>query len=133
MTRVLLDTSAAVPLLLADHGDHRAALACVHGVEPVLAAHSLAETYAVLTRLPGSARLAAEDAVLLLDDNFSDVLHLVDDSQRNLHRTLAAAGVTGGAVYDALIALTAMQHEVPLLSRDERARRTYEALGVTLA
>jgi toxin FitB len=42
---------------------------------------------------------------------------------------LAAAGISGGATYDGLIALTALEHDLELLSRDRRAARTYRALG----
>jgi predicted nucleic acid-binding protein len=43
---------------------------------------------------------------------------------------LAAAGVSGGATYDGLIALTALEHDLELLTRDGRAERTYRALDV---
>jgi predicted nucleic acid-binding protein len=38
-------------------------------------------------------------------------------------------GVSGGAVYDALIALTAAEHEAELLSLDGRAEATYRRCG----
>lgn len=41
-----------------------------------------------------------------------------------------AARLTGGAIYDALIAATANHAGATLLSRDRRAAATYEALGV---
>lgn len=41
-----------------------------------------------------------------------------------------AAGLRGGALYDALIAATAAHHGLRLLSADRRARPTYGALGV---
>ena len=41
-----------------------------------------------------------------------------------------AAGISGGATYDGLIALTALEHDLRLLSRDARAARAYRALGV---
>jgi predicted nucleic acid-binding protein len=44
--------------------------------------------------------------------------------------SLAAAQVSGGATYDALIALKALEHDLELLSRDRRAVRTYTALGI---
>jgi hypothetical protein len=42
---------------------------------------------------------------------------------------LAERGVAGGAVYDALIALAAVQNGVPLATRDLRARDTYGSMG----
>ena len=43
---------------------------------------------------------------------------------------LAKAGVAGGAAYDGLIALTALEHDLELITRDGRAERTYRALNV---
>jgi predicted nucleic acid-binding protein len=37
--------------------------------------------------------------------------------------------VRGGALYDALIAATAVRHDADLLSADGRARATYDAMG----
>ncbi len=45
-------------------------------------------------------------------------------------RTLSHKGVGGGAVYDALIGLTAQQAGGTLLTRDSRARATCLAVGV---
>lgn len=42
---------------------------------------------------------------------------------------LAELGVIGGAVYDALIATTAVSHGCELLTCDERAVPTYERVG----
>ena len=42
---------------------------------------------------------------------------------------LADAGVSGGASYDGLIALTALEHDLEILTRDKRAERTYRALN----
>lgn len=43
---------------------------------------------------------------------------------------LAGIGIAGGAVYDALVATAAAQHQVPLATRDLRALRTYRAFDV---
>jgi predicted nucleic acid-binding protein len=47
----------------------------------------------------------------------------------NAPKRLALVGVKGGATYDGLIALTALEHDLELVSRDRRAARTYRALG----
>ncbi len=52
------------------------------------------------------------------------------DRRAELVTTLAAANVAGGAVYDGLVGLTALEHGATLLSRDFRARSTYDTLGV---
>jgi predicted nucleic acid-binding protein len=60
-------------------------------------------------------------------------LAVVDSTHEGHLRVLQLAGsggIVGGAIYDALIAATALEADARLLSRDERASRTYEAVGV---
>ncbi len=95
-----------------------------------LSGHALAETYAVLTRLPGDARVDPADAAVLIDENFAESLALGARAARAAHRELARRGIAGGATYDGLVALAAREHGVILVTRDARARFTYEALGV---
>ncbi len=83
----------------------------------------------MLTRLPGNARVSPADAVLLIDDNFADPLLLSPEAAAGVHREFARCGVSGGATYDALVALAAREHGVVLATRDARARPTYEAVG----
>lgn len=95
----------------------------------MLVGHALAETYSVLTRLPGDARLAPTDAVELIDDNFAGCSALPAEDAETIHREFAQRGIAGGAVYDALVAAAARAHDLPLGSRDARARPTYELMG----
>lgn len=133
MTAYLLDTSAAIPLLMEHHDAHAVVASAVGDRRLSLPGHALAETYSVLTRLPGDARLEMADAVTLIDTRFDSILPLGESVQRSLHRRLLDVGVFGGAVYDGIIALTAVEHGATLLSRDARAWRTYAALGATVA
>lgn len=130
MTRLAFDTSAAVPLLLRSHTAHAAVRRHAAGRTPVLTAHSLAETYSVLTRLPGDARLAAGDAARLLEATFDTVLTVPAAESSTLPLVLAPLGIAGGAVYDALVGLAARAAAVPLATRDARALGTYTCLGV---
>jgi predicted nucleic acid-binding protein len=120
----------AVPLLVAAHEAHETVRSWVAGRELSLSGHALAETYSVLTRLPGDARLTPADAVLLIDDNFVQHLVLSVDGDVAAQRDLARLGVAGGATYDGLVALAAREHDAVLVTRDARARPTYEAIGV---
>ncbi|MBO0775898.1 MAG: PIN domain-containing protein, partial [Actinobacteria bacterium] len=92
----------------------------------------LAETYSVLTRLPGDARLAPADAARLLKARFSPPLLVSSARARKLPDILSGLGIAGGAVYDALVALAAKEHEAALATRDARARGTYDAIGVNV-
>ena len=127
---VAIDTSVAVPLLVRSHHDHAKVVRWWSGQEVALSGHALAETYSVLTRLPGDARLAAADAARLLAARFSTPLVLSSSGTRTLPDTLSSLGIAGGAVYDALVALAAKEHGAALATRDARARGTYDAVGV---
>ena len=124
-----LDTSVAVPLLVATHADHAAVTRWWANRGVALAGHALAETYSVLTRLPGDLRLSGADAVRLLTARFEPPLMLSAKAGRRLPETLAGMGIVGGAVYDALVALAALEHGAELATRDARARDTYERVG----
>ncbi len=129
---VAVDTSVAVPLVVRSHLRHAEVVRWWAGQEVALSGHALAETYSVLTRLPGDARLSAEDAARLLDARFTAPLMLSGQQARKVHATLSRLGIAGGAVYDGLVALAAKEHDLPLATRDARARGTYDAVGVTV-
>lgn len=95
----------------------------------VLAGHAAAETYSVLTRLPDEMQVAPQDAAFLISARFQGTIVLPPDQTLILPQTLADADVFGGAVYDGLVALAAVAHNLPLATRDERARPTYARLG----
>lgn len=119
----------AVPLLLSGHREHGRMMAWWDRREAALSGHAAVETYSVVTRLPGDARLAPADAVRLMDNRFAPPLLLSTRATRGVANRLARLGIAGGAVYDALVGLAAAEHDVELATRDSRARRTYEAVG----
>ncbi len=45
---------------------------------------------------------------------------------------LSELGIAGGAVYDALVALAAREHNADLATRDARAKSTYDIVGVSV-
>lgn len=126
---VVVDTSVAVPLLVASHSVHRAVAEWASGQDLGLSGHARFETYSVLTRLPGDARVAPDDAVRLIDENFPLACALPADVELTLHRELASRRVAGGAVYDGLVAAAARENDRLLVTRDARARTVYEAIG----
>ena len=128
----LLDTSAAIALVVEDHEDHVAALQAVRGRRLGLAGHAWFETFSVLTRLPGGRRRSPADAIRILAHDFPASVFLGEDGAAGLGLDLARLGVSGGAVYDALVAAAARQHGRPLVSGDARARPVYEPLGVAI-
>jgi predicted nucleic acid-binding protein len=127
---LLLDTSAAVALVVEDHEAHAATLEAVRGRRLGLAGHAWFETYSVLTRLPGGRRRSPADVAVLLAHDFPATEFLADEAAAALGPELARLGISGGAVYDALVGAAARQHGRSLVSGDARARPVYEALGV---
>jgi len=124
-----VDTSVAIPLLVQTHAAHAAVVRWWAGREVALSGHALAETYSVLTRLPGDVRMAPVDAAQLLKDRFSSPFLLGSETARRLPDVLSRMEIAGGAIYDAMVALAAVEHEVDLATRDARARDTYEKVG----
>jgi len=124
-----LDTSVAVPLLVQTHDAHAAVVRWWEGREVALCGHALVETYSVLTRLPGDVRLSPPDAARLLRERLATPLLLGPDVAGAIPDLLAELGIAGGAVYDALVGLAAVEHGVDLATRDLRAKDTYETIG----
>ena len=118
-----------MPLLVQTHRDHDAVVRWWDGREVALSGHALAETYSVLTRLPGDLRLEPRDAARLLRERFAPPLVLAEASSARVPDTLSRLGISGGAVYDALVALAALDHDADLGTRDLRAKGTYDAVG----
>jgi predicted nucleic acid-binding protein len=96
-------------------------------------AHALLETYSVLTGFPPPHRAAPGLVDTWLEDRFPVVLAPpAAQAQGELVRMLAGAGRIGGAVYDALVALTAKTAGAVLVTADTRAHSTYDLVGVEL-
>jgi len=125
-----VDTSAAVALALSDHSDHAATFAALVDRRRGLAGHAAFETFSVLTRLPGRARRTPATVARVLAADFPHSRFLSADGAEALLAQLAAKGIAGGSVYDALVGATAVEHGLPLATRDRRALDTYRALGV---
>lgn len=126
-----VDTSLLVAGFATWHEAHEVA----HGLiseRPHVPAHVALETYSVLTRLPPPHRVPAkvagdfvrrvmEDRVLVPpDDVFDELIGLAVRHQ-----------ISGGGIYDAFIALTVLRNGATLTTRDQRALRSYEAVGVS--
>lgn len=128
---IAIDTSLVVALFASWHEAHDAARAAVPD-EAYLPAHVLLESYSVLTRLPPPHRAPAVLVEAFLERRFErKLLTLPEKAYRSLVKSFLDRGISGGAVYDALIAATARQAGATLLTRDRRAASTYEAVGVS--
>ena len=112
--KALFDTSVLVATFLGDHEHHEASLDVFLRFgkrEACCAAHSLAEVYATLTRMPGKYRVSCEQAMLFLAE-IRQRLTLVALDEEEYYTTIeqaSALGVMGGTVYDALLARCALK------------------------
>jgi predicted nucleic acid-binding protein len=108
------DTSVLVAAFLEDHIHHEPSLTTLRTADKkyaCCAAHSLAEVYSVLTRMPGKYRLGGEQVMLFLE-TIRDRLTIVSLDSGEYYSAIgeaAAAGIVGGTIYDALVARCALK------------------------
>lgn len=128
---VTADTSVIVASFASWHEHHDVAFTAVGRIDGVIA-HCLIETYSVLTRMPAPHRMSAPLVSRYLESTFGKlaVFGLTPEEQRELVKTCAAQGLSGGAVYDAMIAASCVRTGAKLLTLDGRARQTYAALSI---
>lgn len=127
---IAVDSSVAIASFASWHEHHASAIK-VLAEHPRLVAHAALETYSVLTRLPPPHRALPGIVSQFLACRFPEPpLALPTERWHELVTRLAGLQITGGRVYDALIALTAAEHSTTLVSLDRRASAVYEAVGV---
>lgn len=127
---LLVDTSVAVALCVADHEGRAPSRRVVEGRRIGLAGHAAWETFSVLTRLPAPARLSPPVATRVLAANFPFTRFLGNPESAALLEGLEVLGISGGSIYDALVGSVAVAVGVPLVTRDRRALPTYRLLDV---
>jgi predicted nucleic acid-binding protein len=112
--KFFFDTSVLVPVFVEEHPHHEASLAVFLRSDKKrgsCAAHSLAEVYATLTRLPGKHRASASEAMLFLE-NMQERLVLISLDAEEYWRAVmhsAESGIVGGMIYEALLAHCALK------------------------
>jgi predicted nucleic acid-binding protein len=118
--RVFLDTSVLIASVLEKHPSHTRAFAVLERVqsgrdEGFVSAHSLAEMYSTLTRLPVPFRHSPEQALLSIEENVLrhfKISALTEHDYIALVREAAFAGIQGGTVYDAVLLKSAGKMEL---------------------
>lgn len=125
------DTSVLVAAFATWHESHAIANERL-GHRTRVIAHTAYEVVSTLTRLPEPFRVSAEPAAAFLARRTSGPwLALDGDTAHDGLQTAVAAGIRGGALYDALVGLTAKANDAVLLTLDRRAAPTYRALDVS--
>ncbi len=118
--RTLFDTSVLVAAFIEGHPKHERALPWVSKAkaqefECMVSSHTLAELYAVLTTLPVTPRLSPSVSWRLIHENIESVAKTVSLSPSDYKALIKRAselGLTGGIIYDALIAKVAEKSKV---------------------
>lgn len=95
-----------------------------------LGAHVALEVYSALTRLRPPFRVPTALAAEYIAGFAPKRLALPGREHDGIVNRLAESGISGGAVYDALVGLTAAHHSLTLLTLDRRAESTYKRLGI---
>jgi len=107
------DTSVLVPLFYRDHVHHGPSQELfIQFTQSTgcCGAHSLAEVYATLTRMPGKRRISGEQAMLFIG-NIRDRLSIIGLNGDEYADALEASAVLGivGGIYDAMLAQCAFK------------------------
>jgi len=127
---IAVDSSVVIAGFASWH-EHHAVARTALARQPRLVAHAAIEAYSVLTRLPPPHRAQPGIVHTFITERFGEpFLTLSENGHQEFLATVAASGILGGQAYDALIALTAAEHEATLLSLDQRAAVTYESVGI---
>jgi predicted nucleic acid-binding protein len=108
--KVFLDTNLLVAACVEEHEHHARALPVVEAVhqgkiDGYVSAHSLLETYAILTRLPRSPRITPIQAAKLVEQNIGShftVVALTAKEYGRLGHKLGEENIMGGQAFDAL-------------------------------
>ncbi len=118
--KVFFDTSVLIAASLLQHEHHPSSSAAYLKADKknaCCAAHSLAEVYASLTRMPGAQRMRGDQALLLLDQICArlTIITLDEEDYCSAIASGAAQGIVGGTIYDALLAKCAVKANATLI------------------
>jgi len=108
------DTSVQVPVFDGDRVHHQASLALFIQFDKstgCCGAHSLAEVYSTLTRMPGKQRIGGEQAMLFIGSTRErlSIIALSGDEYADALEASAALGIVGRGIYDAMLAHCAIK------------------------
>jgi predicted nucleic acid-binding protein len=127
---IAVDSSAVVAACAAWHESHLMAQRALRD-SPRLVGHCALEAFSVLTRLPAGQRVPPALVVeFLRETSPHEPLVLPASTLVDIVGELHERGISGGAVYDGLVALSARAHGAELLSLDRRAADAYRRCEV---
>jgi predicted nucleic acid-binding protein len=108
------DTSVLGPVFYGSHVHHKASLELFVQFDKATGccgAHSLAEVYSTLTRMPGKHRISGEQAMLFVGSirERLSIIALSGDEYADALQVSSALGIVGGGIYDAVLAHCALK------------------------
>lgn len=108
------DTSVLVPVFYGTHVHHQASFDLFIQFDKstgCCGAHSLAEVYSTLTRMPGKHRISGEQAMLFIGSirERLSIVALDGDEYADALQASSALGIVGGGIYDAMLARCALK------------------------
>jgi len=121
--KILFDTSVIIAGLVESHPMHQKAFpwlkrAKSNEFELIVASHTIAELYAVLSTLPIKPRITPLIARKLINENIepnSKIISLTPGEYKSVIKLISELGLAGGIIYDALIAMVAQKSKVERL------------------
>lgn len=121
--KILIDTSVIIAALVESHPMHQRAFpwlkkAKEHHFELIIASHTIAELYAVLSTLPIKPRISPAAAWRLVHENIEaigKIVSLTAGQYSSVIKKISERGLVGGITYDALIAKVAEKSKVEQL------------------
>ena len=121
--KILFDTSVIIAGLVESHPMHKKAFPWLKKAkagmfELMVASHTIAEIYAVLSTLPIKPRITPLVAWKLINENIEPnckVIPLSAGDYKSVIKQMSELGLAGGVVYDALIAKAAQKSKVERL------------------
>jgi predicted nucleic acid-binding protein len=122
MMKVLFDTNILVAAMIELHPSHAISLPWVQQVRNqsilgYISTHSIAELYAVMTRLPLSKPLSPQQVHDAIVNNL-ETFHTVDlesTDYLSVLKNVSQLNITGGGIYDGIIAQAALKANVDIL------------------
>ena len=118
--KAFLDSSVLVAVFYANHQFHQPSIDLFLRFRPnesCCGAHSLAEVYSSLTGRAGRERVSGDQAMLFLGDvrQRLTIVNLDDREYFSALHASAALGIAGGAIYDALLAHSALKAKAQVI------------------
>jgi predicted nucleic acid-binding protein len=118
--KAFFDTSVLVAVFYGDHIHRRASLKRFIQFDRATAccgAHSLAEVFSTLTRMPGKHRISGEQAMLFIGSirERLSVIALSADEYADAIEVSAGLGIVGGGIYDAMLAHCAIKAKAEVI------------------